>query len=164
MPKAYGWLTITGICTAVLSGAGAFLVPEGDAAAVIHFFQQSLREPLFIGLLTVAAFLFSLQAFIVTTMKTHVYDSAKYEELLVTLRTLDPAIKKYGPLNNFSQLLFLSILLSLISAVTQFTIGLFCGVSAVAISVWTALWSLAMIFISLFYLQANLKKWFEYID
>lgn len=164
MAPAWRYFAISGLLAAIVSTPEIHYLSAHDQSTVLEFYQRHLREPLFVGLLTVAAFLFSLKTFIIVTMKENVYDAKVYGDKLELLRQLDPTLKRYGPLEDFSMLLFLSVLLSLISAVIQFTIGLFDAPWAAAVSIDTAIWSIAMIFVSLIYMQLNLKAWFGLLD
>jgi hypothetical protein len=165
MPK-FGTLTISaasGVTCAACSLATIFLLSPCQADNVQLFFEEHLREPLFIGLLTVAAFLFSLQTFIVVTMKENVYGTKAYEKEWREALSVTPGIKRYAALERFSSLLFLAVLVSLIAAVLQFTLGLVQRPYAAVLSVAVALWSILLIFVSLFLLQKNLKSWFEFL-
>lgn len=155
---------MSGIISTAATLPGLYFLDKCDQRVVLEFFQQHLREPLFIGLLTVAAFLFSLKTFIIVTMKENVYATKEYGDRLEELRKLDTSLKRYAPLADFSVLLFLSVFISLVSAVMQFTIGLFDAPWAAAISIDSAIWSIAMIFISLVYMQLNLRAWFRILD
>ncbi|HVP83737.1 MAG TPA: hypothetical protein VMS78_03345 [Rhizomicrobium sp.] len=161
---ARGWLAVTGAVSAGIAIIGFSELDTRSRTLVLNFFQEHLREPLFVGLLTVAAFLFSLQTFIVVTMKEHVYDTEAYADRVEQLKALNPKIKRYQPLDNFSYLLFLAILLCFLSAVLQFSIGLVDAPWAGFMSLFGAVWSIEMIFVSLFYLQRNLRSWFDILD
>lgn len=155
---------ISGGISAAFS-TGAFLIlSHCQLYLILDFFQKHLREPLFIGLLTVAAFLFSLKTFIIVTMKENVYGTTAYEKKWRKALELSPGLKRYAGLERFSLLLFSSVLISLIAAVLQFTLGLVDEPYAAIISIGSAIWSIAMIFVSLFYLQINLRSWFKFLD
>jgi len=123
-----------------------------------------LREPLFVGLLTVAAFLFSLKTFIIVTMKENVYGTASYEKKWKELLAVNSKLKRYQALENFAALLFFSVLVSLVAAVLQFTLGLVDEVYAALFSIGFAVWSIAMIFVSVFHLHVNLRSWFSFLN
>lgn len=133
-------------------------------ADVVNFYAINLRASLFGGFLTVAAFLFSLKTFIVLGMKENVYGTEKYEETFKEQKKLFPELERYGPLSNLSDLLFLSILISLVAALLQFTVGIFPAYLLVLLCVGFAVWAMGMIFISLFFMQSNLKDWFEMLE
>ena len=57
-------------------------------------------------------------------MKKEVYDTEEYEEKIKKLQTFDGTIKKFDNLKNLSDLLFYTVLISLITALLQFTLGL----------------------------------------
>lgn len=130
----------------------------------VDFYVENLREPLFVGLLTVAAFMFSLKTFIIVTMKEGVYATDSYEAMWKEHKKNNPQLKRYQGLQNFALLLFLSVLIVLIAAIFQLTVGLFDHPIAAVTSVAMAVWALAMIFVSLIFLQMNLRSWFQFLD
>jgi hypothetical protein len=134
------------------------------AEDVVSFYALNLRGSLFGGFLTVAAFLFSLKTFIVISMKENVYGTEKYEKIFKERKKLFPELKRYGPLSNLSDLLFLSILISLVAALLQFTVGIFSIYLLVLLCVGFAVWAMEMIFISLFFMRSNLKDWFDTLE
>lgn len=140
-----------------------FLSPD-DLAKVLLFFQTSLRQPLFAGLLTVSAFLFSLKTFIIVTMKQNVYGTPEYKAEWEEKKKLNSELKRYTPLRNFALLLFFAVLVSLLAAISQFTVGLLDNPLAAIVSISFAVWSISMIFVSLVYLQVNLRSWFKFLD
>lgn len=157
-------LAINGVVSAAAVIGCLWHFSADDLTAIMLFYQQSLRQPLFAGLLTVSAFLFSLKTFIIVTMKTNVYDTAEYEKDWRDKLSLNPDIKRYAPLRNFALLLFFAVLVTLTSAVLQFTLGFFDTPPAAIICMATAVWSLLMIFVALFLLQINLRSWFRFLD
>ena len=158
------WLVGTGIFSIAVAGTSLWALSDCTLQLATTFYGEKIREPMFSGLLTVAAFLFSLQTFIVVTMKENVYDSTKYDDLIKKLRVVKPTLKRYAPLQNFSSLLFQAVLTSLVAAVFQFSIGLIESPVAAAASIAMALWAILMNFVALFYLQSNLKIWFGFLD
>lgn len=163
-PLAAEWTWITGLASAAACFAVTCVLSQATKSHVLDFYQAHLREPLFVGFLTVAAFLFSLQTFIVVTMKENVYDTADYANLLSDLKKVNPNVTRYGPLNNFSQLLSASVVLTMTTAIIQFSLGLVDNFYAAIGSLWFALWSVALFFVSLYYLQYNLKTWFSFLE
>lgn len=135
-------------------------------AELVQFYGESLRSSLFAGFLTLGGFLFSAKTFIVVKMKEGVYDTPDYEKSVETQRALKPGsnLKFYGPLRNLSQLLFGSILLSLVTAVAQLTLGLFDNVIAVFICLGLAVATIVVLIISLFFIRANLVFWFDQME
>lgn len=133
-------------------------------ALVVDYYAANLRPSLFGGFLTVSAFLFSLKTFIVISMKDNVYGTDEYGDLFADKKRVDPTLKRYAPLSNLSDLLFASIFVSLLAALSQFTFGLFDLYLFVLLCLGLALWAIAMIFVSLFFMQENLKVWFSLLD
>lgn len=161
---AKGIFVISGAVSGAAALATALLLSAEQQCDMLTFFQDKMCQPLFAGLLTTAAFLFSLKTFIIVTMKQNVYGTTEYEKGWREKLAIDPAIKRYQPLRNFALLLFLSVLTSLVSAVAQFTLGLVPNPIAAVVCLSLAAWSIIMIFISLIFLQINLQSWFRFLD
>jgi len=159
--SAFGAAGLVSIATAL----GTFyILPPESRYAVLAFFQEKMRQPLFAGFLTASTFLFSLKTFIVVNMKQHVYGTPEYEREWRGKLALNPSMKRYEPLRNFALLLFLSVLVSLACAISQFTIGLVDAPLAAFLCLALSIWSLLMIFFSLILLQMNLRSWFRFLD
>lgn len=144
----------------------AALVVAGDVPEInmIWFYEDKLRGALFGGFLTLAGFLFSLKTFIVIKMKENVYDHDFYEKLVNERKVHNEKITRYGPLKNLSDLLFWSVLLSFVSAIFQFSLGLLGNLWAVYACLWISIFTVITFFISLFAMQTNLNTWFEHLE
>src|SRR3569833_997022 len=154
----------TGCFAALVGVVTTDTITPKKQTAVLDFFQQHLRQPLFAGLLTVSAFLFSLKTFIIVTMKQNVYGTDEYGADWNKKKELNPNLKRYQPLRNFALLLFFAVLISLCGAVAQFTVGLIDAPWAAIMCLSLAIWSIAMIFVALLFLQVNLRSWFHFLD
>lgn len=135
-----------------------------DETQLIEFFSSNIRASLFGGFLTVGGFLFSLKTFIIIKMKEEVYDHQAYIKRYNEQKKFDDILKQYGPLQRLSHLLFASVLSSIITAVTQFSIGLIANKLAVIICIWTASFSLCLLIISLILIKRNLDEWFNFLE
>lgn len=131
---------------------------------VIKFYQDQLRSAMFGGFLTVAGFLFSLKTFIIVKMKEDVYDAPRYKKMINRRKKLNPNITQYGGLRNFAALLFWSVLLSFLAAISHFTIGLVPHLWAVQVAAWISIWTMFVFLASLIILQNNLRSWFEHLE
>ncbi|HJS45215.1 MAG TPA: hypothetical protein VJ753_02330 [Rhizomicrobium sp.] len=158
------YLALLFVVASSIGGAAYWFLSIEDLGKVLLFYQGSMRQPLFAGLLTVSAFLFSLKTFIIVTMKTNVYGTDEYKAKWEEKKKLNSELKRYAPLRNFALLLFFAVLVSLIAAISQFTIGLLDTPLAAIIPLSLAVWSISMIFVSLVYLQVNLRSWFKFLD
>jgi hypothetical protein len=131
------------------------------------FYAESLRGSLFAGFLTLGGFLMSLKTFIIVNMKKEVYDSKAYQELWHEQKKLDPNNNMntvYSPLRDLSSVLYLTILLSVLTAVSQLTIGLFSGFWTSVFCVWMAANSIVFLIWCLTLIRKNLLTMFDHLD
>lgn len=150
-------------CVLVLFRWRVFAVP--DATEVFRFYQQSLRASLFTGFLTLSGFLFSAKTFIVMKMHESVYSTPAYQKRARAEATMaGKPLQIYAPLRSLADLLLLSVSVSLLTSVSQLTIGL-------ALNYWAVLWCLAIaavavVFIawSVLHLGINLRAWFNALE
>lgn len=129
--------------------------------AIVEFYQTSLREPLFSGFLTIGAFLFSLKTFIITVMKKEVYDTEEYKRKFLELQDIDKSLKKYDNLKYLGELLFYTVLTSLIVAVSQFTLGFLNFDLASMICTSLAVSGIALLIWGLYEMKKNLDYLFD---
>lgn len=131
---------------------------------LVNFYGTNLRSSLFGGFLTVGGFLFSLKTFIIIKMKEEVYDHQEYIDRVTELKKLDEKISHYGPLQRLSHLLFASVLSSIVTSVSQFSIGLIENKIAVLICIWLACFSISLLISSLILIKKNLDDWFNFLE
>ena len=128
------------------------------------FYAASLRGVLFTGFLTLSGFLFSMMTFIVINMKKEVYDTDQYMQEISTKRELNPKLTQYGPLRRFSRFLFWSVLSSLLTAVSQLTVGLYAHRGSAILCLGLAAISVTLVGTSLVLLACNLNAWFQRLE
>lgn len=143
---------------------GTYFLFSIDPIEFVWFYGENLRGSLFVGFLTIGGFLFSLKTFIIIKMKENVYDHKYYRERVENQRNLNKEISYYGPLKRLSKMLFASVLVSIITAVLQFTIGLIPDPLAVIICVWASCFSVALLVSSLLAIKNNLDNWFVFLE
>jgi len=143
---------------------GAYYCYPVDSNGLIEFYGENLRGSLFVGFLTIGGFLFSLKTFIIIKMKESVYDHKYYKERVEEQRKLNKGISYYGPLKRLSQMLFASVLVSIITAVLQFTIGLIHNQFAVLVCIWASSFSVTLLVFSLLAIKNNLDNWFAFLE
>lgn len=131
---------------------------------IIDFYSANIRSSLFSSFLTLSGFLFSLKTFIIVKMKEGVYDNEIYKDRVKDFRKINPSISHYGPLKRLGHLLFFTILSSLVTSVFQLTIGLTKCWPLIYICIGSAIFSITMFVISLFYIKKNLDDWFEFLE
>ncbi len=92
-------------------------------SCLIEYYPQ-VRSGLFISGFTVASFLFSMKSTIIKTLKDDIYEHEKFIDKSCESIALDKSDDGfYGRLKKFSTLIYLSISLSFLSAISQFTVG-----------------------------------------
>ncbi len=136
---------------------------NGDwAATLVAFYAENLRGSLFAGFLTLGGFLFSAKTFIVVKMKEGVYDTDGYTDRLEILRRDHPDAEHYAPLKRLTGFLFYTVLMCLVTAVAQLTLGLLPHWMPVAICLCLSVITVVLLCISLKVVNDNLKEWFVY--
>lgn len=131
------------------------------------FYSESLRGSLFAGFLTLGGFLMSLKTFIIVNMKKEVYDSKPYQDLWHEQKNLDPNNKLetiYAPLRDLSSVLYITILLCVLTAVSQLTAGLFGNLWTSIFCVWIAALTIVFLVWCLTLIRENLTTMFDYLD
>lgn len=131
---------------------------------LVHFYGDKLRASLFSGFLTLGGFLLSVKTFVVVQMKTGLYDTDGYRKRVVAARQLKPETPYYKPLANFSRALFWAVLLALVTAAAQLTIGFYESRITVYICLGLAILTLIVLAVVLALVQSNLKSWFTHME
>lgn len=125
-----------------------------------HFYAASMRGSFFSGFLTLGGFLFSANTFIVIHMKKEVYEHAQYLRRLKEIRTVNPDHSHYGGLKRLSQLLVVSLSVSLIASIFQLTVGLAPYNLAAMLCILVAIAALILLGVSIYMMATNLQQWF----
>lgn len=131
---------------------------------IVTFYGDKMRGPLFSGFLSVGGFLFSVKTFIVIKLKEAVYDHEAYGRRLAKLRELKPSLRRYKPLRSMSDLLFFCVLVALVNAATNLTIGLIPSPYAVSFCMALAFAGLLSLILALLVLKRNMADYFDFID
>ena len=97
-------------------------------------------------------------------MKESVYDHDKYKERLEKGKILNPKMTHYGPLQRLSNMLFYSVLFSIITAALQLTIGLIPHWSVVLVCIFTSVSTIFLLIWSLLLIKQNMDDWFSFIE
>lgn len=159
-------MRLTALLSALFASIVILLISSltNDNSKIWYFYSQNIRSSLFTGFLTLGGFLFSLKTFIVVKMKENVYDDKDYIKNLNEQRKITPGLSHYGPLKRLSNLLFLSVLSSIITSVSQFTIGLIDSPVSALICIWLSSFTIVLLIISLILIKINLDQWFSYLE
>lgn len=135
-----------------------------DKLEFVTYYQKNIRASLFSGFLTLGGFLLSLKTFIVVKLKESVYDNPHYKERFNARKKLDSSLEIYAPLRRLSDFLFWTILVAIVAAAGQFTLGLSLSFYAMLAAVGLALMALFMLICALLLVKQCLKDWFDFIS
>lgn len=148
-------------------GAAAQPAPHAAAAAspFFAFYAANLRGSFFSGFLTLGSFLVAVNTFIVVNLKKELYDHDGYRTRVEQRRLLNSKVSYFGPLQRLSAFLFWTIILAVVTAVAQLTVGvIFQSTAAAVVCVSLAGCTIITLFVALFTIKFNLKLWFGFIE
>src|SRR4051794_31887384 len=97
--------------------------PASAEDAFQQFYATNLRGSLFSGFLTLTGFLFTVKTFLVINMKKELYDTQAYRDRHEAYLSTNPDLKLYAPLRRLSRWLLAAVVSSLVTAVSQLTVG-----------------------------------------
>ena len=126
-----------------------------------EFYQKNLRGYLFSGFISVGSFLLSLHTFVIINMKDKLFSTEGYKEKFAIANNIsknqidEKAL--FRPLDRLSCFLNLSIWLSIITAISQFTLGLANYTPLSIICIWLAVLTLTFMLNSLILIRENIK-------
>ncbi|WP_237734101.1 hypothetical protein [Serratia fonticola] len=156
---------------AVLIGISFFfitittLIYDGDCSVGVSFFdfyQKNLRGYLFSGFISVGSFLLSLHTFVIVNLKDKLFSTENYKETFARSRGIEVLdiveSELFKPLDRLSCFLNISIWLSIITAVAQFTIGLANFSPASIVCIWLASLTICFMLNSLILIRENIKS------
>lgn len=127
-----------------------------------EFHHKNLRGYLFSGFISVGSFLLSLHTFVIVNLKEKVFGTEDYKELfrksrrLQSIDLIDEA-ELYKPLDHLSSFINTSIWLSIVTAISQFTLGLSTNFYACLICVWLAILTITFMLHCLIIIRENIK-------
>ena len=97
-------------------------------------------------------------------MKKELYDHADYKARVAARRELNRTLTVYGPLRRLSKLLFWSVIASLVTAVSQLSIGLWPDWWTAALCLIFALATVVLLLVDLILIRCNLTEWFSFLE
>ncbi|HGG6556611.1 TPA: hypothetical protein ACJG76_004810 [Salmonella enterica subsp. diarizonae serovar 61:i:z] len=125
------------------------------------FYHKNLRGYLFSGFISVGSFLLSLHTFVIVNLRDKVFATDEYKKSYSeALNISQEDVKEcelFRPLNNLSSFINASILLSLITAISQFTLGLSTNLYACLCCVWLAIMTICFLLHCLIIIRENIK-------
>jgi len=87
-------------------------------------YHEEFRTALFTSSLTLGTFLFTMKTFIIQTIKKEIYDHKLYKERMENIAKLaGKPTEYYKPLKRLSRLIFSAIVLALVNAFVQISLG-----------------------------------------
>ncbi|CAI1005773.1 Uncharacterised protein [Serratia liquefaciens] len=126
------------------------------------FYQKNLRGYLFSGFISVGSFLLSLHTFVIVNLKDKLFSTESYKNIFAQSNGIEVSeineSQLFKPLDRLSCFLNASIWLSIITAVSQFTIGLANFSPASIVCIWLAILTICFMLNSLILIRENIKK------
>jgi hypothetical protein len=138
-----------------------------------NYYESKVRGYLFSGFISVGSFLLSLHTFVIVNLKDKLFDSAAYKSNYVDFKSRE--IKNfssamisvsdyYAPLNVLSVFLNISIWLSIVTAVMQFTLGFYDNTYSAIFCMYMALITVLFLLNCLVLIRCNIKVWLTLED
>lgn len=125
------------------------------------FYHKNLRGYLFSGFISVGSFLLSLHTFVIVNLRDKVFATPEYKASFCEAYEVEEADisekNLFKPLDNLSSFINSSILLSFITAILQFTIGLSTNLYACLLCVWLAILTICFLIHCLTIIRMNIK-------
>jgi hypothetical protein len=137
---------------------------NGCLDSVIFIYQASIKGYVFAAFLGASSFLISLLTFLVINIKEKMFDSPDYLKLYVlhmNLKEGDYISKKelYRPLRFISVMLVFSIFLSIISSISQLTLGFSSNKFLLIIPTLTPFLAVSFLISALFQIHSLIRQW-----
>lgn len=138
-----------------------------------NYYESKVRGYLFSGFISVGSFLLSLHTFVIVNLKDKLFDSVAYKNNYVDFKRRE--IKNfssdmisvsdyYSPLNVLSVFLNISIWLSIVTAVMQFTLGFYDNTYSAIFCMYMALITVLFLLNCLVLIRCNIKVWLTLED
>lgn len=133
-----------------------------------NYYETKIRGYLFSGFISVGSFLLSLHTFVIVNLKDKLFDSEAYKSNYIDFKSeqikdfsseMIDVSEYYAPLNILSVFLNVSIWLSIITAVFQFTIGFYNNTYSALFCMYMALITVLFLLNSLILIRCNIKIW-----
>lgn len=127
------------------------------------FYQASIRGYLFSGFISVGSLLLSLHTFVIVNLKDKLFSTDRYKEIYLTNKNLPTGsdideCDLFKPLDTLSSFINISVWLSILSAVCQFTIGLIDFGLASVFCIWLAMLTICFLLNSLILIRVHIRN------
>lgn len=146
---------------------GLSITLEKDTS-FFNYYESKIRGYLFSGFISVGSFLLSLHTFVIVNLKDKLFDSDAYKSNYVDFKSqqvkdftsdMINVSEYYAPLNILSVFLNVSIWLSLVTAVMQFTLGFYDNTYTALFCMYMALLTVLFLLNCLVLIRCNIKVW-----
>ncbi len=144
--------------------AGVYLnLSNHQGKAFYSFYQMSIRGYLFSGFISVGSLLLSLHTFVIVNLKDKLFSTDRYKSKFRSSRCLaaDCHIDEKDllkPLDTLSSFINISVWLSILTAVSQFTVGLIDFGIASVFCIWLAMLTICFLLNSLILIRVHIKN------
>lgn len=133
----------------------------GVSSKFFDFYHKNLRGYLFSGFISVGSFLLSLHTFVIINLRDKIFVTPEYKKSYsLAYNIKEDEVKDcdlFKPLDNLSSFINASILLSLVTAISQFTLGLSTNLYACLFCVWLAILTTCFLLHCLIIIRENIK-------
>lgn len=128
-------------------------------------YHHEFRTAIFTSSLTLGTFLFTMKTFIIQTIKKEIYDQPLYRAKVENASKLSgEQVTYYKPLQFLSKLILYSILMALINALLQVTLGYICHPLAAGLCLATSLFSWSIFSVVLFQVGRNMSDMLDFAE
>jgi hypothetical protein len=153
------------VCLAGFSAAGYLLLESVSRSPndwVALYYTQA-RIPMFTGFLTLGSFLLTLQTAIIHRLK-EAYDSADHARKIGQLRAKGKSVRYYGSLERVGVALSTNVILALVTALLQMSLGFVQTVWSTAICSAFGLTALLLVIYLTIQMVLAHQQWFKKIE
>ncbi|SPZ65426.1 hypothetical protein [Serratia quinivorans] len=145
----------------ITSGCIIYYGDAGFEGNFFTFYQKNLRGYLFSGFISVGSFLLSLHTFVIVNLRDKLFSTSTYRNNYAKANGIEVDeivdAKIYKPLDNLSCFINISIWLAIITAISQFTIGLANFTPSSIFCIWLAMLTICFMLNSLILIRENIK-------
>ena len=141
---------------------GYIKLTHHEGKAFYAFYQTSIRGYLFSGFISVGSLLMSLHTFVIANFKEKLFTTDRYKQKFaenhsIQIKNIEDK-KLLEPLDKLSSFINISIWLSILTAVSQFTVGLAdVGILAV-FCIWLAMLTIFFLLNCLILIRENIRN------
>ncbi|WP_042817884.1 hypothetical protein [Yersinia wautersii] len=160
-------LLIVGVIAYLHLKYGFSITLEKDTS-FFNYYESKIRGYLFSGFISVGSFLLSLHTFVIVNLKDKLFDSDVYKSNYIDFKNqqvkdftsnMIEVSEYYAPLNILSVFLNVSIWLSILTAVMQFTLGFYDNTYTALFCMYMALLTVFFLLNCLVLIRCNIKVW-----